>query len=121
MSALDLTELYGAVVEPPGPGSARHAFIEAPNDNSVVPKIAAVIRALERRAPADVRDRIYNCHSAQELLNEGLSADQELRLFESGWSCGQPTYVREPLILLDTSAALIRIWIRCPADPTIPS
>jgi hypothetical protein len=103
---ISLTRLYRAVVEPTDSrGVSRHAFIEAPTHNAAMSKIAAVISALEHRIPDDVRDRIYNCHSAQELVADGVSEDLGLRLFESGWSCGRPTYVRQPLILLDAPAA----------------
>jgi hypothetical protein len=48
--------------------------------------------ALEHRSPVAVEERVYNCYSAKELIDEGLSESTELRLFEVGWSDGKATH-----------------------------
>jgi hypothetical protein len=91
----------------------RTAFVEAFSHQCACKKIAATVAVLENRTPAEVA---YNCFSAQELVDQGLSEDPALRLFETGWSGGRPTYfVREPLFLLAAPAAMIRKWAAIPA------
>jgi hypothetical protein len=111
-SGIDFSRLYRAHI-----GSAdwrrpeRTAFVEAFSHNCACKKIVAAVAALEHRQPAEVADRIYNCYSAKELVDEGLSEEIELRLFETGWSGGKAThFVSEPLFLLERPRALIAVW-----------
>jgi hypothetical protein len=97
----------------------RTAFVEAYSHNAAAKKIADVVAALEfGSTPEQVQERIYNCSSGQELIDEGLSEDLELRLFETGWTGGKAThFVEEPLFLLDAPATLIRVWARIRIEP----
>lgn len=114
-AAPDLSRLYRAVIEPGDAGRPeRIAFVEAASHNCAAKKLCAVVAGLEHRHPSQVVNRIYNVASAPELLQEGLSEDEELRLMETGASGGMPLYAREPLFLVSRPAALIRIWRRCP-------
>ena len=121
MSALNLTRVYRAHVQPADwPSAERTAFIEASSHHAAVRKIAVVVAALEYRSPDPVEERIYNCKGAEECIEEGLSADLELRLFEIGWNGHEPiAFVEHPLFLLDECVALIRKWaaITPKADP----
>ena len=116
IGGVNVANLYRAVV-----GAAdysnieRITFVEAANHQSAIGTIAAAVAALENRAPAKVAERVYNCESARELVERGESENLVLRLFETGWSGDRPTYVREPLFLLDGAAALIREWSAIPA------
>jgi hypothetical protein len=97
-------------------GAERTAFVEASSYHAAVKKIAAAVGALEHRSPVAVEERVYNCFSAKELIDEGLSESPELRLFETGWSGGKAThFVSEPLFLLDRPAELCRLWASIPA------
>ena len=113
-----LRRLYRAHIEPSEwRGVERTAFVEASSHNCACKKIAAAVSALEHRQPAEVADRIYNCYSAQELVDAGVSDELELRLFETGWSGGKATHiVREPLFLLAEPSALIRKWAAIPQE-----
>jgi hypothetical protein len=74
------------------------------------------VGALEHRSPVAVAERIYNCYSGKDLIDEGLSENPELRLFETGWTGGKAThFVTEPLFLLDHPAELCRLWASIPA------
>lgn len=67
--------------------------------------------ALERRSPVVVEERIYNCRSTRELINDGLSESPELRLFETGCSDDKVLcWVTEPLFLPDQPAELCQLW-----------
>ncbi len=114
---IDLSRLYRAVVEPADWRTpARHAFVDASNHNVAVKKLAAAIGGLEYRSPAALADgRIYNVSSTQELIDEGMGSD-ELRIFETGWNGHAPTYVKQPLFLVDEPAPLILLWCRCPQE-----
>jgi len=93
------------------------AFVEAPSRESAIRKIAlSVVAALEFGNTAEgVAERIYNCLSAAECIEEGLSTDRELRLFETGWSGGKPIcFVHHPLFLLNNPAPLCRKWAQIP-------
>jgi hypothetical protein len=121
MSALNLSRLYRAFVS--GRDGYRNpertVFVEAASREAALRKIAAVIVALEYGSTVEsVCERIYNLSSAQECIAEGLSADVELRLFETGWSGGKAScFVMHPLFLLDDPAPLIRMWASIP-QPT---
>jgi hypothetical protein len=117
---LGLSGLYRAHIAPPpnSRGAARTAFVDACSHNCACKKIAAVIAALEHRQPIEVADRIYNCYAAKELIEEGLSEDTEVRLFETGRAGGIAThFVPQSFFLLPEPAALGRAWVRCPQQP----
>jgi hypothetical protein len=61
-----------------------------------------------------VEERIYNCHSAQELIDDGQSEDTLLRLFETGWCGTAVSFVEEPLFLMAAPGSLIRKWAQIP-------
>lgn len=91
-------------------GPERTAYVEAFSHRDAIRKIANAIAALESRLPDAVQERIYNVASARELVNEGLSQDVEVRLFETGWYAGQAiSFVQEPLFLV-CAPALIHKW-----------
>jgi hypothetical protein len=115
--SLDFSRLYRAVVEPADwRGTERIAFVEASSDRDAVRKIAAAIGALEYRLPVTIEERIYNCSSAAECVEEGMSEDPDLRIFETGWNGHGVTYAREPLFLLDAPAVLARKWASIPQE-----
>jgi hypothetical protein len=106
--------IYRAFVQPAADSRRPEitAFVEAAGHHAAIRKIANTVAALEGCLPETVMEnRIYNCSSARELVDEGLSTDIELRLFETGWSGNEAvSFVTEPLFLLAAPAALIRVW-----------
>lgn len=112
-TTLPLDRLYRAHVEPHHRrGVERTAYVEAFSEHGAVELIAAAIAAIERRPSEEVRERIYNCASARELIDQGESTDYELRLFEVGWSAERIHFVRHPLFLVESSGPLARAWAR---------
>lgn len=112
-TTLPLERLYRAHIEPHHwRGVERTAYIEAFGERDALDLIAAVIGVIERRPPDEVRERLYNCKSARECIEEGLSEDQELRLFETGSGPEGLSYVREPLFLVEAPSRLARVWSR---------
>ena len=78
------------------------AFVKASTRRWAIHRIATVIAALEDGGTAEsVSHRIYNCTSAAECVEEGLSEDLEARIFETGWGGGKPIcFVQHPLFLV---------------------
>jgi hypothetical protein len=121
MSGLNLSRIFRAHVTPQhSRGTEVTAFVEAASREAAVRKISQAITAIEFGSTAEsVAERIYNCNSAAELIEEGLGEDLEARLFETGWSGGKPIcFVGHPLFLLADPAALCRKWAQLP-QPTI--
>lgn len=111
--ALPIERLYRAHVEPHHwRGVERTAYVEAFSERAALDLIAAAIGAIESRPPDQVRERIYNITSARECIDQGESADHELRLFEIGWSADRISFVRHPLFLVDAPGPLARAWAR---------
>jgi hypothetical protein len=70
-----------------GPYPATPAFNNQTTRRLAIHRIAIVIAALEDGCTAEsVSERIYNCVSVVECIEEGASKDPELRIFETGWS-----------------------------------
>jgi hypothetical protein len=110
-SPLPFPRLFRAHIEADSHKPERTAFVEAASHRDAVRKIANAVAAFEGRLPDTVEERIYNVTSARELIEEGLSEDIELRLFETGWYDNEAvSFVQEPLFLLASPAALIRKW-----------
>lgn len=96
-------------------GSPCHAFVMAVDHHAAARKISEAVGAIEQRSPDSVAERVTSVASLPELATEGLG-DVELRLFETGWREGKPTYCTQPLFLLNSPAALIRQWASCPQE-----
>jgi hypothetical protein len=112
-----LRYLHRAFIEPRrSPGIELTAFVRAPTRWLAIRRIAIVIAALEDGGTAEsVSERIYNCASAVECIEEGMSEDPELRIFETGWSGGKPIcFVQHPIFLVRDPAALCRKWAQIP-------
>ena len=113
---LNLTRLYRAYVEPSRDGGAdRMAFIEADSQPEAHERIAQAVAAMECDSVQSVRNRIHNCSSARECVNDGLSATPAWRLFETAWGSGKvKAWALEPLFLLAAPSHLTRIWAQLP-------
>ena len=92
-----------------------------PLSTPALKKVAAAIAALEYRSPSAVEQRLHNIQSAQECVEQGISDDVELRVFEIGWNGRAPTYVKQPLFLIAAPAVLISAWSRCPQEDSLTS
>ncbi len=107
--------LFRAHVQPQdGHRPELTAFVEAGSRETAVRKICQTIAAMEfGSTEASVRERVYNCSGAVELINEGLGEDIEGRLLETGWGGGKPIcFVEHPLALLADPAPLLKVWAR---------
>jgi hypothetical protein len=112
-----LRRLYRAFVQPSQwTGIELAAFVEASSRQLAIQRIATAIAALEYGSTVEsVSERIYNCASAVECVAQGVSADHELRIFETGWGGGKSIFfVEHALFLLPDPAPLCRKWAQIP-------
>jgi hypothetical protein len=85
-------------------------FVEAASHREAADRIARSLAASQPHRQ-ELRDSIYNCSSAAELIEQGESADVDLRLFEVGWGGGQaPVMCRAPVFLVRNVEALASKW-----------
>jgi hypothetical protein len=110
----DYSLLYRAFVEPRDwRGTELTIFVEAYSRGQALEKIARAVAVLEgREGDPDLRDRIYNLSGIQELVDEHLSEDVELRILETGSSPDGNCYAREPIFLVAKPGALWRLWAK---------
>lgn len=88
----------------------RTVFVRAGSEREALTKIAGALAAIEQRPVTEIEESLYNCRSARECVEMGVSADLELRLFEVGWGT-QTLFVEEPIFLVDHPAAMWRKWM----------
>jgi hypothetical protein len=115
---IDFTRLYRAFLSPRDFREPElTVFVNAINRESATRKIAAAVSALEfGSTPEEVAQRIYNLASGAELIDDGISEDHALRLYECGWCAGSViAWTAQPLFLVHQPAGLIRAWARIPA------
>jgi len=109
---LPFPRLYRCHIAATGSGSERTAFVESSCHHGARRKVANAVAALEMCKPDDIEERIYNCASAYELIDQGSSPDVAVRVFETGWCDDKVmSYVEHPLFLV-ADPALIRAWVR---------
>ena len=117
---IDITRLWRAHVSPADCRSREMTvFVEAGSSKAAVSKIAVLVAVLGHREPTEIEDRIYNVYRGQELIATGVSEDNGLRLFESGWSGNRVIcWIESPLVFMVNPAPLLRAWCRIPRPAT---
>lgn len=110
MNTLNHTRVYRAHVSPASGECEPTVYVEAGSHEGAIRKIVAAISACQPWRK-DVADAVYNCHSAVELIDQGESADVELRLFEVGWGGGRsPSMCSNPVFLVEEPGAWAAKW-----------
>ena len=112
-------QIYRVQVLPKRPGgSERFAFVEAYSEDDACTRVAAAFVGFDRCSLGETHPRV-SAKSYEQCRLEGVSLDQEFRLFEIEWAEGRVTaWVREPMFLLPTPSALTRKWSRIPGRTT---
>lgn len=110
--------LYRAVVEPSTDAGAyveRIVFFQANSRDDAARKLTALIAAIDG-VPED-QVSFYNLDSYQELVNNGVSENVRLRIFETGWQgLNVACWARNPLFLVRDPGPLFRLWSTLPAE-----
>lgn len=112
-------QIYRVRISPRGPlDSERFAFVEGYSEEDACSRVASAFIGFDRCAFTDIRARV-SARSYEDCRLDGVSADPELRLFETNWCSGRVTgWVREPMFLLPQPSTLTRKWSRIPERST---
>lgn len=120
VAGISIERLYRAHITPSTPGQPhRTVFVEAVNDTAALRKVREVLAALENRSAKHLAEceAVYECRSALELMQQGVSDDLDARLFETaGARDGKVvSFIRHPVFLLQDPAPLTRKWAQIQA------
>jgi hypothetical protein len=89
-------------------------FLMAPNRDAARTEAAHALAAIHRIAPDNVC--LYNLTSFREMIESGISEDEDLRVFEVDWQGTHVTvWADHPLFLTD-DASLLGKWAELYAD-----
>ncbi|CAN7772676.1 hypothetical protein [Caballeronia sp. LjRoot31] len=98
-------------------GESVHAFILAGSRAEAKYLLHKAIVLLGREP--DDEPSLFNLNSFEDLVNEGISEDEDLRVFETGWSREdgemRPNWMTRPLFLLH-DPTLLGKWTELQAD-----
>jgi hypothetical protein len=116
LSADCRSRLYRIVWETIG-GESVHVFVLAGSRAEAKDLLRKAIILIGREP--DDEPSLFNLNSFDDLVNEGMSEDEDLRVFESGWSREdgemRPNWVMRPLFLLH-DPTLLGKWVELQAD-----
>ena len=116
LSADCRSRLYRIVWETIG-GESVHVFVLAGSRAEAKDLLRKAIVLLGRE-PND-EPSLFSLNSFEDLVNEGMSEDEDLRVFETGWSREdgemRPNWVTRPLFLLH-DPTLLGKWAELQAD-----
>jgi hypothetical protein len=108
------TSLYRVIFGKPNSNEERIVFVMAGSREAASKRATSVLAALFDIDPPEVY--LYNLASFVDLVDSGVSDDEDLRIFELGWK--GPTvsvWAEHPLFLTD-DASLLGKWAELYAD-----
>lgn len=108
------TSLYRVIFGKPNSSEERVVFVMAGSREAASKRATSVLAALFDIDPPEVY--LYNLASFVDLVDSGVSDDEDLRVFEIGWK--GPTvsvWAEHPLFLTD-DASLLGKWAELYAD-----
>jgi hypothetical protein len=108
------TSLYRVIFGKPNSSDERVVFVMAGSREAASKRATSVLAALFDIDPPEVY--LYNLASFVDLVDSGVSDDEDLRVFEIGWK--GPTvsvWAEHPLFLTD-DASLLGKWAELYAD-----
>jgi hypothetical protein len=121
MSTLNLTRLYRAHIGAGPDRPERTAFVEANDSINAIYKVASLVALIDGRSQENIQDLIYNCRSAAECIKQGVSEDEQIRIFETVWIGDDAVdFVEHPLFLVSDPAPLVRKWMETQASLAAP-
>jgi hypothetical protein len=106
--------LYRVIFGKPDSSDERIVFVMAGSREAASKRATSVLAALFDIDPPEVY--LYNLASFVDLVDSGVSEDEDLRIFELGWK--GPTvsvWAEHPLFLTD-DASLLGKWAELYAD-----
>ncbi len=117
LSADCRNRLYRIVWEESGAESV-HVFVLAASRAEAKDLLRKTVVLLGHE-PGDDDPTLFNLHSFKDLVDEGMSDDEDLRVFEAGWSREDgetwPNWVTRPFFLLHDPTLLAK-WTELRGD-----
>jgi hypothetical protein len=108
------TSLYRVIFGKPGSSDARLVFLMAGSWDAASRRATAVLAALYDIDPLEVH--LYNQASLADLINSGVSDDEDMRVVEIGWKGPNiSAWAEQPLFLTDDTSLLGK-WAELFAD-----
>lgn len=108
------TSLYRVIFGKPNSNDERIVFLMAGSREAASKRATSVLAALFDIEPPEVY--LYNLASFVDLVDSGVSDDEDLRIFELGWMGPMVSvWAEHPLFLTDDSSLLGK-WAELYAD-----
>lgn len=108
-----INNIWRAIVEPSrntGKYIERIYFVEAHGRMEATAKLINIVSSIDGVRPDSVT--FYNLKNYGEMVEEGVSANHQHRLFETGWRGEQvANWVECPVFLVPDPDALKAIWM----------
>jgi hypothetical protein len=99
------TSLYRVIFGKPNSNDERIVFLMAGSREAASKRTTSVLAALFDIEPPEVY--LYNLASFVDLVDSGVSDDEDLRIFELGWKGPMVSvWAEHPLFLTDDSSLL---------------
>lgn len=114
--------LWRAQVAARGCDTEFTVFVDAPTREAAHRSVRHVVAAIcPQLSDTELDEAYYNLSSAPDLVSEGLSANIEHRLFETGWQGNRVVgWVMQPVFAVNTPSLLFQAWVQAQASaPTV--
>ena len=108
------TSLYRVIFAKPDSSDERVVFLMAGSREAASRRAMAVLAALYDIDPLEVH--LYNLASFTDLINSGVSDDEDMRVFEIGWKGPNVSVWAEHPLFLTDDTSLLGKWAELFAD-----
>jgi hypothetical protein len=108
------TSLYRVIFGKPDSSDERVVFLMAGSRDAASKRATAVLAALFDIDPPEVY--LYNLASFADLIDSGVSDDEDIRVFEIGWKGPNVSVWAEHPLFLTDDASLLGKWAELYAD-----
>ena len=108
------TSLYRVIFGKPDSGDERVVFLMAGSRDAASRRAMAVLVVLYDIDPLEVH--LYNLASFTDLINSGVSDDEDMRVFEIDWKGPNVSVWAEHPLFLTDATSLLGKWAELVAD-----
>ncbi|WP_158935629.1 hypothetical protein [Burkholderia sp. S171] len=108
------TSLYRVIFGKPNSSDERVVFLRAGSSDVASRRATALLAALYDIDPLEVH--LYNLASFTDLINSGVSDDEDMRVFEIGWKGPSVSAWAEHPPFLTDDTSLLGKWAELFAD-----
>jgi hypothetical protein len=108
------TSLYRVIIGKPNSNEERIVFLMAGSREAASKRATSVLAALFDIEPLEVY--LYNLASFVDLVDSGVSDDEDLRIFELGWKGPMVSVWAAHSLFLTDDSSLLGKWAELYAD-----